>query len=146
MWKYQCHCAQQPSLLHSVCSIQRCRAAAHCSRSHCTDHVRRDAVSASGSGEEPYTRRVSTNGENYANIEEIIADGGFGFHWSKVKVSFLKPEKVNMLIFLWKNAITVTDSQFCFAFLCFHFKKLIFAVYLTLRLSFTYLFVLLSVC
>ncbi len=41
-------------------------------------------------------------GKNDANTEEIIADGGFGFH-AKVKVSFLKPEKVNMLIFLSKK-------------------------------------------
>ncbi len=57
-----------------------------------------------------YTRRVSTSTKVRAvcskydvNIEEMIADGGFGFHKTKVKVSFLKPEKVNMLIFLWKK-------------------------------------------
>ncbi len=42
---------QQRSLLQSVCSIQCCRAAAHCSRSHYTDHVKRGAFRASGLGE-----------------------------------------------------------------------------------------------
>ncbi len=87
--KYQCPCAQQCSLLQSVCSIQRCRAAAHCSRSHCTDHVKRGAFSESGSGEEPglYSpcqREHAARGKYDANIEEMIADGGFGFH-AKVK-------------------------------------------------------------
>ncbi len=49
-----------------------------------------------------------------------------------------------MLIFLWKNASTVSDSQFSLAFP--FVLKFIFAVYLTLRLSFTYLFVFFSVC
>ncbi len=57
-----------------------------------------------------YTHRLSTNakvrtarGKNNANIEEMIADGGFGFP-AKVKlVSFLEPEKVNMLVFLRKK-------------------------------------------
>ncbi len=56
-----------------------------------------------------YTRSVSTSanahaahGKNDVNIEEMIADVGFGFH-AKVKVSFLKPEKVNMLVFLCKK-------------------------------------------
>ncbi len=56
-----------------------------------------------------YTRRVSTStkvcaarSKDYENIEEMIADVGFGFH-AKVKVSFFKPEKVNMLIFFWKK-------------------------------------------
>ncbi len=44
----------------------------------------------------------ATRGKNYTNIEELIADEGFGFH-AKVKVSFLKPEKVNMLICCGKN-------------------------------------------
>ncbi len=82
--KYQC---AQCSLLQSVCSIKRCRAVAHCSRSHCTDHVKRGAFSASGSGEEPglYSpASARTRGKNDANIEEIMADGGFGFH-AKVK-------------------------------------------------------------
>ncbi len=35
------------------------------------------------------------------------------------------------------NASTVTINEFSLAF---HFKKLIFAVYLTLRLSFTYFY------
>ncbi len=91
--KYQCHCAQQCSLLQSVWSIQHCRSAAHRSRSHCTDHVKRSAVSASRFEciEPVYTRRVSTSAKvrevrskNDANIEEMIADGGFGFH-AKVK-------------------------------------------------------------
>ncbi len=68
------------------------------------------------------------------NIEEKIADGGFGFH-AKVKVRLLKPEKVNMFVFLRKKCKHVTNSQFSFDF---HFKKLIFAVYLILRLSFIY--------
>ncbi len=81
------HCAQQRSQLQSVYSIQRCRAAAHCKRSHCTDHVKRGAFSASNSGEEPglcspcqHERERAAHGKNDANIEEIIADVGFGFH------------------------------------------------------------------
>ncbi len=64
---------------------------AHCSRSHCTDHVKRGAFSASGLGEEPglYSpcqreREMRSRAKNDANIEEMIADGGFGFH-AKVK-------------------------------------------------------------
>ncbi len=89
--EYQCHCAQQCSLLQSVFSIQRCRAVADSSRSQCTDHVKRGAFSASGSGEEPglyspcqHECECAARGKNDANIEEIIADGGFGFH-TKVK-------------------------------------------------------------
>ncbi len=44
----------------------------------------------------------AARGKNNVNIEEMIADRGFGFH-AKVKVSFLKPEKVNMLVFLRKK-------------------------------------------
>ncbi len=69
--------------------------------------MKRDVFNASGSGvKHGYTHRVSTSTKvrtarckNSVNIEEIIADEGFGFH-AEVKVSFLKPEKVNRLIFL----------------------------------------------
>ncbi len=63
--------------------------AAHCSRSHCTDHIKRGAFNASGSGEEPgfYSpcqHERAAHRKNDENIEEIIADRGFGFH-AKVK-------------------------------------------------------------
>ncbi len=72
--------------------------------------MKRDVFNASGSGvKHGYTHRISTSTKlcaarckNSVNIEEIIADERLDFH-DVVKVSFLKPEKVNMLIFLWKK-------------------------------------------
>ncbi len=69
--------------------------------------MKRDVFNASGSGvKHGYTHRVSTSTKlcaarckNVANIVEMIADERFGFH-AEVKVSFLKPEKMNMLILL----------------------------------------------
>ncbi len=53
--------------------------------------IKRCTVSASGSSEEPglyspcqHERECTACGKNDANIEEMIADGGFGFH-AKVK-------------------------------------------------------------
>ncbi len=144
--KYQCHMrsTMQPApkrLLHTA--LQR---NAHCSRNHCTDHIKRGTFNESGSGVEPgfYSpcqhERKGTRGKNDVNIEEMVADGGFSFHFEvKSNSVFFNLEKVNMLIFLWKNA-----STRCFYF-CFNFKELIFAVYLTLRLSF-YLFICIPQC
>ncbi len=58
-------------------------------RAHCTDHVKRGAFNVSGSGEEPgfYSpcqHERAAHRKYDANIEEIIADRGFGFH-AKVK-------------------------------------------------------------
>ncbi len=47
-----------------------------------TDHVKRGAFRASGSGLHSPCQHVRE--KNDANIEEMIADGGFGFH-SKAK-------------------------------------------------------------
>ncbi len=65
------------------------------------------AFNASGSGEEPGLYSAcrpecerAARSKKDAHIEEMIADGGVGFH-VKVKVSFLKPD---MLIFLWKKS------------------------------------------
>ncbi len=52
----------------------------------------------------------------------MVVDRGFGFH-AKVKVSFLKPEKVNMLMFLWKK-IHKNINMFTFS----GFKKLTFTL------------------
>ncbi len=56
-----------------------------------TDHVKRGAFSESSSGVEPgfyspykHERERVACGINYANIMEMIVDGGFGFH-TKVK-------------------------------------------------------------
>ncbi len=87
--------------------------------------VKRGAFNTSGSGEEPGTRRVSTTakvraacGKNDANIEGMIADGGFDFHAKvKKKSQFLKPKEGERWYLRGTNASTVTDSQFSFAFL-----------------------------
>ncbi len=110
--------------------------------------MKRDVFNASGSGvKHGYTHRVSTSAKgarckNSVNIEEMIADEGFGFH-AEVKVIFLKPEKVNRLIFLWKQmqARSPTDR---FYFIFYFIFKSLSLLFLTLRLSFIFLF--LNVC
>ncbi len=43
--------------------------------------MKRGALSASGSGEEPgHQHERERAAKNYANIEETIGDRGFGFH------------------------------------------------------------------
>ncbi len=119
-------------LLQSVCFIQRALpAAAHCSRSQISLITWREALFFSV-GRAWFILAASARARRCAQRTEH--DGVFGFQ-TKVKDRSLNQRRWTCWYSCRKKNMQVLSAtaSLVLLFFCFHFEKLIFAVYLTLR-------------